>query len=203
MKKLTSLFLIFTIFFSCSSSSNTDESQFNENAEEISYKKGLGMSTTEYVANWNKLVENISEDSDTILYFSINPDEVRWVSPLQEVLYYQFGKTENTLVSYAINLVVQKDIVTSVEFTSPVIKDDTASQRTKLFFLLLIAMADDSLDKDGREKVLTNLGLYDQAASPEQIGGSLTLNGVQYIIEPLVDKGFLIAINFYTELVNN
>ena len=33
---------------------------------------------------------------------------------------------------------------------------------------------------------------------PDQLGGSLTLNKVQYIIEPLVDKGLLIGLNFYT-----
>ena len=64
-------------------------------------------------------------------------------------------------------------------------------------------MADDSLDKDGRESVLSKLGLYDNVSLPEQIGGSLNLNGVRYIIEPLVDNGLLIGLNFYTTEVNN
>ena len=59
-------------------------------------------------------------------------------------------------------------------------------------------MADDTLDKDGRESVLSKLGLYDEVSTPDQLGGSLTLNNVQYIIEPLVDKGLLIGLNFYT-----
>ena len=66
------------------------------------------------------------------------------------------------------------------------------------FFLILVAMADDTLDKDGRESVLGRLGLYDEVSTPDQLGGSLTLNNVQYIIEPLVDKGLLIGLNFYT-----
>ena len=139
-----------------------------------------------------------TNDEDTVIYFSINPDEVRWASPEQTVLFYQFGKLEETPVSFAINLIVENDTVTSVEFFSPVVNDETASQRTKLFFLVLIAMADDTLDKDGRESVLSKLGLYDEVSTPDQIGGSLTLNKVQYIIEPLVDKGLLIGLNFYT-----
>ena len=95
-------------------------------------------------------------------------------------------------------MIVEDDTVTSVEFFSPVVSDETASQRTKLFFLILVAMADDTLDKDGRESVLSRLGLYDEVSTPDQLGGSLTLNKVQYIIEPLVDKGLLIGLNFYT-----
>ncbi len=123
---------------------------------------------------------------------------MRWASPEQTVLFYQFGKLEQTPVSFAINLIVEDDTVTSVEFFSPVVNDETASQRTKLFFLILVAMADDTLDKDGRESVLSKLGLYDEVSTPDQLGGSLTLNKVQYIIEPLVDKGLLIGLNFYT-----
>ena len=59
-------------------------------------------------------------------------------------------------------------------------------------------MADDTLDKEGRESVLSRLGLYDEVSTPDQLGGSLALNKVQYIIEPLVDKGLLIGLNFYT-----
>ena len=50
----------------------------------------------------------------------------------------------------------------------------------------------------GRESVLSRLGLYDEVSTPDQLGGSLALNKVQYIIEPLVDKGLLIGLNFYT-----
>ena len=198
MKKLSFL-VLFTLMFSFCSSSNTETTETESQTDEaIIFTKGLGNSTSEYVSNWNKLISEIASDEDTVLYFSINPDEVRWASPEQTVLFYQFGKSEETPVSFAINLIVENDIVKSVEFFSPVVSDETASQRTKLFFLILIAMADDTLDKDGRESVLSKLGLYDEVTTPDQLGGSLTLNKVQYIIEPLIDKGLLIGLNFYT-----
>jgi len=62
-------------------------------------------------------------------------------------------------------------------------------------------MADETLDKDGRESVLSKVGLYDEVNTPEQIGGSVTLNNIQYVVEPLIDKGILIGINFYTTRV--
>ena len=198
MKKMTFL-LLFTLLFSFCSSTNTETTETESPSNDvIIFTKGLGKSTSEYVSNWNKLISEIANDEDTVLYFSINPDEVRWASPEQTVLFYQFGKLEQTPVSFAINLIVEDDTVTSVEFFSPVVNDETASQRTKLFFLILIAMSDDTLDKDGRESVLSKLGLYDEVSTPDQLGGSLTLNNVQYIIEPLVDKGLLIGLNFYT-----
>ena len=198
MKKISFL-VLFTLLFSFCSSTNTEAvDEEPESGDQIIFTKGLGKSTSEYVSNWNKLISEIANDEDTVLYFSINPDEVRWASPEQTVLFYQFGKLEETPVSFAINLIVEADIVTSVEFFSPVVSDETASQRTKLFFLILIAMADDTLDKEGRESVLSKLGLYDEVSTPDQLGGSLTLNKIQYVIEPLVDKGLLIGLNFYT-----
>ena len=202
MKKISFL-VLFTLLFSFCSSTNTEAvDEEPESGDQIIFTKGLGKSTSEYVSNWNKLISEIANDEDTVLYFSINPDEVRWASPEQTVLFYQFGKLEETPVSFAINLIVQADIVTSVEFFSPVVSDETASQRTKLFFLILIAMADDTLDKEGRESVLSKLGLYDEVSTPDQLGGSLTLNKIQYVIEPLVDKGLLIGLNFYTSQID-
>ena len=198
MKKITFLLLFALLISFCSSTDTETTERESQTNDVIIFTKGLGKSTSEYVSNWNKLISEIANDEDTVLYFSINPDEVRWASPEQTVLFYQFGKLEETPVSFAINLIVENDTVTSVEFFSPVVNDETASQRTKLFFLVLIAMADDTLDKDGRESVLSKLGLYDEVSTPDQIGGSLTLNKVQYIIEPLVDKGLLIGLNFYT-----
>jgi hypothetical protein len=64
-------------------------------------------------------------------------------------------------------------------------------------------MADDTLDKDGREAVLSKLGLYDNVSQPNQIGGSLTQNNIRYIIEPMVDNGLLIGLNFYTTFISN
>ena len=204
MKKLH-IFIIFSLLIGCCSTNenNTSNIENEEINEVIQFTKGLTKSSSEYVANWNKLISEISNDDETLLFFSINPDNVRWTSPERTALFYQFGKAENTSTSFVINLLVQEENVNSVEFFSPVVNDDISSQRTKLFFLVLIAMADDSLDKDGRESVLSKLGLYDNVSLPEQIGGSLTLNGVRYIIEPLVDNGLLIGLNFYTTEVNN
>jgi len=202
MKKITFL-LFFTLLFSFCSSTDTETIETeSQNNDVIIFTKGLGKSTSEYVSNWNKLISEIANDEDTVLYFSIKPDEVRWAGSEQTVLFYQFGKTEETAGSFALNLIVENDIVTNVEFFSPVVSDETTSQRTKLFFLILVAMADDTLDKDGRESVLSKLGLYDEVSTPDQIGGSLTLNKVQYIIEPLVDKGLLVGLNFYTAQVD-
>ena len=198
MKKITSL-LLFALLISFCSSTDTETTETESQTNDvIIFTKGLGKSTSEYVSNWNKLISEIANDEDTVLYFSINPDEVRWASPEQTVLFYQFGKLEQTPVSFAINLIVEDDIVTSVEFFSPVVSDETASQRTKLFFLILVAMADDTLDKDGRESVLSKVGLYDEVDSPNQIGGGVSINNIRYVIEPLVDRGVLRGINFYT-----
>lgn len=198
MKKITILLLFSLIFSFCSSTDTETTETESQTNDVIIFTKGLGKSTSEYVSNWNKLISEIANDENTVLYFSINPDELRWASSEQTVLFYEFGKLEETPVFFAINLIVENDTITSVEFFSPVVNDETASQRTKLFFLVLIAMADNTLDKDGRESVLSKLGLYDEVSTPDQIGGSLSLNKVQYIIEPLVDKGLLIGLNFYT-----
>ena len=195
MKKTFILSIIFLLISLCSTSSEVENVPTTVSA--IDFQKGLAKNTSDYVSNWNRLVSEISNDQETLNFFSINPEKVKWNSPQQELLYYQFGNSENSLTSFAINLIVYEDIVTGVEFFSPVVSNDIASQRTKLFFLILIAMADDTLDKEGRESVLSKLGLYDDISTPEQLGSSLTLNGVQYVVEPLVDKGLLRGINFY------
>ena len=203
MKKIIFL-VLFTILFSFCSSTNTETvDEEPQSGDQIIFTKGLGKSTTEYVSNWNKLISEIANDEDTVLYFSVNPEKVRWTSTEQTVLFYQFGNLEETSSSFVINLAVENDIVKSVEFFSPAVKDEIASQRTKLFFLILVAMADDTLDKDGRESVLSKLGLYDEVSTPDQLGGSLTLNKVLYVVEPLIDKGLLIGINFYTTQLDN
>ena len=199
MKKVIFLFLVL-IYANCSSEPSNELSNESTN-EEIIIVSGLGKTSSEYVANWNKLVSDISSDEDTVLYFSINPDKVRWTSTEQNTLFYQFGDIENTNSSFVINIAIRDEIVDSVEFFSPASTDDVTSQRTKLFFLILVAMADETLDKDGRESVLSKVGLYDEVNSPEQIGGSVTLNNIQYVVEPLIDKGLLIGINFYTTRV--
>lgn len=204
MKKIH-LLIIFSLLISfCSSNYSVSTEIQNEDSDKvIIFTQGLTKSSSEYVSNWNKLISEISNDDETLLYFSINPDNVRWTSPERTVLFYQFGNSENTSSSFVINLLVQDDSVYGVEFFSPVVNDDISSQRTKLFFLVLIAMADDTLDKEGRESVLSKLGLYDNVSQPNQIGGSLTQNNIQYVIEPMVDNGLLIGLNFYTTLISN
>ena len=199
MKKV--IFLVLVLIFANCSGEPTNELSSESTSEEIIVVSGLGKTSSEYVANWNKLVSDISSDEDTVLYFSINPDKVRWTSTEQNTLFYQFGDIENTNSSFVINIAIRDEIVDSVEFFSPASTDEVSSQRTKLFFLILVAMADETLDKDGRDSVLSNVGLYDEVNSPEQIGGSVTLNNIQYVVEPLIDKGFLIGINFYTTRV--
>ena len=199
MKKF--IFLVLVLFFANCSSEPSNELPNESTNEGINIVSGLGKTSSEYVAKWNKLVSDISSDEDTLLYFSINPDRVRWTSTEQNTLFYQFGDIENTNSSFVINIAIRDEIVDSVEFFSPASTDEVSSQRTKLFFLILVAMADETLDKDGRESVLSKVGLYDEVNSPEQIGGSVTLNNIQYVVEPLIDKGFLIGINFYTTRV--
>jgi hypothetical protein len=177
MKKIIIISIVFSVISFCSTGTET-VNETTTTVNEISFQKGLAKNTSDYVSNWNKLVSEISGDEETLNFFSINPDEVKWNSPQQEFLYYQFGNSENAFTTFAINLIVYEDIVTGVEFFSPVVNDEVASQRTKLFFLILIAMADDTLDKEGRESVLSKLGLYDDISTPEQLGSSLTLNGV-------------------------
>ena len=96
------------------------------------------------------------------------------------------------------NILIEDDIVEGIEFFSPVANDEVTNQRTRLFFLIIIAMSDDTLDKEGRESVLSKVGLYDEVENPNQIGGGVTINKIRYIVEPLVDRGVLRGINFYS-----
>ena len=128
----------------------------------------------------------------------IDPEKVRWETPEQKILVYRFAESENNNYTFTLNLGVEDDIVKEVQFFSPVQSDEVNSQRTKLFFLILIAIADDTLDKDGRENILTNLGLYDQVENPYQVGGTVSQNKIRYLIEPSVDNGLLIGLNFKT-----
>ena len=198
MKKLIS-FLLVLILVSCSSNETTKLQDNEENqSEEIVFEQGLGKDPSEFVTNWNKLVSEISSDEETLFFFSINPDNVQWASTDRNILFYQFGLNEDTQSSFVLNILVADDIVEGVEFFSPVANDEVTSQRTRLFFLIIIAMSDDSLNKDGRESVLSKVGLYDEVDNPNQIGGGVTINNVRYVIEPLVDRGVLRGINFYS-----
>ena len=198
MRKFFTILLIL-LLVSCSSNDNSEVSNNNENqAAEIVFEQGFGKNPSEYVSNWNKLVSEISSDEETLFFFSINPDNVQWASTDRNILFYQFGLNEDTQSSFVLNILVADDIVEGVEFFSPVANDEVTSQRTRLFFLIIIAMSDDSLDKDGRESVLSKVGLYDEVDNPTQIGGGVTINNVRYVVEPLVDRGVLRGINFYS-----
>ena len=59
-------------------------------------------------------------------------------------------------------------------------------------------MSDDTLNKEGRDSVLSKVGLYDEVDNPNQIGGGVSINNIRYVVEPLVDRGVLRGINFYT-----
>ena len=198
MKKLC-YFLVLLLISSCSTStdSNVEESE-PPTGQEIVFDQGLGKNPTEFVANWNKLVDEISEDEETLLFFSINPDKVQWASTDQNILFYQFGLNENIQSTFVLNILIANDTVEGVEFFSPVADDEVTSQRTRLFFLIIIAMSDSTLDKDGRESVLSKVGLYDEVDNPNQIGGGVSINNIRYVIEPLVDRGVLRGINFYS-----
>lgn len=175
MKKITILLLFSLIFSFCSSTDTETTETESQTNDVIIFTKGLGKSTSEYVSNWNKLISEIANDENTVLYFSINPDELRWASSEQTVLFYEFGKLEETPVFFAINLIVENDTVTSVEFFSPVVNDETASQRTKLFFLVLIATAACTLENCSFERRYTS--------TPKTItsgSNTLTLKGCSF-----------------------
>ena len=116
----------------------------------------------------------------------------------RNILFYQFGINENTQYAFVLNILIEDDIVEGIEFFSPVANDEVTNQRTRLFFLIIIAMSDETLDKEGRESVLSKVGLYDEVDNPNQIGGGVTVNKIRYVVEPLVDRGVLRGINFYS-----
>ena len=202
MKKFYTIFLIL-LLVSCTSADNSETTNSDESqSEEIVFEQGFGKNPSEFVSNWNKLVSEISSDEETLLFFSINPENVQWTSTDRNMLYYQFGLSENTQSLFVLNILIANDIVEGVEFFSPVANDEITSQRARLFFLIIIAMSDDSLDKDGRESVLSKVGLYDEVDTPNQIGGGVTINKVRYVVEPLVDRGNLRGISFYSTRVS-
>ena len=207
-------FLVIVIFFivSCSDT-GSDVQEINETVanettaidNEIIWSQGIGKSPGEFVSNWNQLVNTISEDESTILYFSMNPNNVKWTSETKEALYYSFGDSgdeSNINNVFVINMFITENVVSRIEFFAPSTKEEANAQQTKLFFLLIITLSDDTLDKDGRESILTNLGLYDDVADPKQLAGSVTKNGIQYILEPLVQNDLLFGLSLYTSFTD-
>ena len=208
MKKFVLLSLSFMVLIQCSQSTESEIINDTESTEEndisLNYQ-GLGRPSEEFVSNWNELVSTISEDEETILYFSINPDNVKWTSETKEVLYYSFGdsgKQSDISNVFVINMFITDDIVSRIEFFAPTTKEEANAQQTKLFFLLILTLSDETLDKNEREAILTNLGLYDEVSDPKQLAGSVNKNGVQYILEPLVENNFLFGLSLYTSFLN-
>ena len=208
MKVNISKMLIFALFFiGCfSDDGSSDEDMVNSTVDnDLIISKGLGKTSEIYVSNWNQLVSTISEDAQTTTFFSINPDEVKWTSLEKNTLYYEFGNLENPQNVFVINLNINKenDTVSEVEFFAPTSNDEINSQQSKLFFLIVIALSDDTLDKNDRENILNNLGLYEELSNPKQLAGSVTRNNVRYILEPLIDNNLLFGLNLYSSLVES
>ena len=103
-----------------------------------------------------------------------------------------------SIMFFVINMFITENVVSRIEFFAPSTKEEANAQQTKLFFLLIITLSDDTLDKDGRESILTNLGLYDEVSDPKQLAGSVTKNGIQYVLEPLVQNDLLFGLSLYT-----
>jgi len=80
MKKIIIISIVFSVISFCSTGSET-VNETTSTVNEISFQKGLAKNTSDYVSNWNKLVSEISGDAETLNFFSINPDEVKWNSP--------------------------------------------------------------------------------------------------------------------------
>ena len=193
--------LVMIFIVGCTNTENSIE-EVNEPIaidNEITWSQGLGKSPEEFVSNWNKLIDSISNDQDTITFFSIDPDGIYQVSTAKETFVYQFGSTENIFV---LNLNVLNNIVNAIEFFSPTSTDEITSQQTKLFFLMIISISDDSLDKDEREAVLVDLGLYEELLDPNEYGGTTLKNQIQYEIETIVVESQMVGINFYSRILS-
>ena len=102
MKSFKFLLLIIFFIVSCSDT-ESDVQEINETVanettaidNEIIWSQGIGKSPGEFVSNWNKLIDSISDDQDTITFFSIDPDGVYQVSNEKETLVYRFGNSRS------------------------------------------------------------------------------------------------------------
>ena len=65
---------------------------------------------------------------------------------------------------------------------------------------MIISISDDSLNKEEREEILTNIGLYQEVSVPSEYGGATLKNQIIYEIQPLVVDNQLIGINFNSRL---
>ena len=111
MKKFILLTLSLMVLTQCSQTNITEDIAVENPSDEATLAfnyQGLGKTSEEFVSNWNKLVNTISEDEDTILYFSMNPDNVKWTSEQREALYYSFGDTgdESSFYNIFVNIFI-------------------------------------------------------------------------------------------------
>ena len=203
--KLQKLIIFLFVFLSCASDEvTTIENEENDNVQTTiestlePWSSALGKSPETFVSTWNSIVNSISNDEDTILFFSIDPDEVKWSTFDQEELVYKWGDASIGDNVFILNLDVENEIVRTVKFFAPTTNDQATTQQTKLFLLLNIAISDDTADKDGREEILAGLGLYDEILDPNDYGGILVFNEIEYEIEPLVAENRLVGLNFYS-----
>ena len=207
--KIAKLALFLLLISFCAEDSNLSiennedevvENKNNNQQDSVGWNSALGKSPEIFVSTWNSVVESISDDEETILFFSINPDEVKWTSTDKDQLVYKWGDASNEDNVFILNLYIENEIVRTVQFFAPTTNDTITTQQTKLFLLLIIALSDDQLDRDGRENILSGLGLYEEINDPNEYGGILVFNEIEYEIEPLVQGSRLVGLNFYSKL---
>ena len=207
--KIAKLALFLLLISFCAEDSNLSiennedevvENKNNNQEDSVGWNSALGKSPEIFVSTWNSVVDSISDDEETILFFSINPDEVKWTSTDKDQLVYKWGDASNEDNVFILNLYIENEIVRTVQFFAPTTNDTITTQQTKLFLLLIIALSDDQLDRDGRENILSGLGLYEEIDDPNEYGGILVFNEIEYEIEPLVQGSRLVGLNFYSKL---
>ena len=207
--KIAKLALFLLLISFCAEDSNLSiennedevvENKNNNQEDSVGWNSALGKSPEIFVSTWNNVVDSISDDEETILFFSINPDEVKWTSADKDQLVYKWGNASNEDNVFILNLYIENEIVRTVQFFAPTTNDTITTQQTKLFLLLIIALSDDQLDRDGRENILSGLGLYEEITDPNEYGGILVFNEIEYEIEPLVQGSRLVGLNFYSRL---
>ena len=207
--KIAKLALFLLLISFCAEDSNLSiennedevvENKNNNQEDSVGWNSALGKSPEIFVSTWNSVVDSISDDEETILFFSINPDEVKWTSTDKDQLVYKWGDASNEDNVFILNLYIENEIVRTVQFFAPTTNDTITTQQTKLFLLLIIALSDDQLDRDGRENTLSGLGLYEEINDPNEYGGILVFNEIEYEIEPLVQGSRLVGLNFYSRL---
>ena len=169
--KIAKLALFLLLISFCAEDSNLSiennedevvENKNNNQEDSVGWNSALGKSPEIFVSTWNSVVDSISDDEETILFFSINPDEVKWTSTDKDQLVYKWGDASNEDNVFILNLYIENEIVRTVQFFAPTTNDTITTQQTKLFLLLIIALSDDQLDRDGRENILSGLGLYEE-----------------------------------------